>query len=93
MLGFLKHWFLEILTHYISGMDNKSKKACKIELWFEEAEKIEEKEKKNFFSKIGKSLGKRSNDENQRLIILMLVIVVMMAERWQWAGEEGRGGE
>ena len=36
---------------------------------------------------------KRSNDENRRLIILMLVIVVMMAERWQWAGEEGRGGE
>ena len=29
-------------------MDNKSKKACKIELWFEEAEKIEEKEKKIF---------------------------------------------
>ena len=39
-------------------MDNKSKKACKIELWFEEAEKIEEKEKKILFQNRG-ILGKK----------------------------------
>ena len=55
---------------------------------------MKEKEKKIFFQNRGiLDQRKRSNDENQRLIILMLVIVVMMAERWQWAGEEGRGGE
>lgn len=38
-------------------MDNKSKKACKIELWFEGAEKIErEGEEEFFFCKIGESL-------------------------------------
>ena len=50
LLAFLKRWSLEILTHYIYGMDNKSKKACKIELWFEEAEKIEREGEEDFFS-------------------------------------------
>ena len=40
-------------------MDNKSKKACKIELWVEEAEKIEREGKEDFFSsKIGESLNR-----------------------------------
>ena len=56
-IGFTCLDFLEILTYYISGMDNKSKKACKIELWFEGAEKIErEGEEEFFFCKIGESL-------------------------------------
>ena len=92
-IGFTCLDFLEILTYYISGMDNKSKKACKIELWFEGAEKIEREGEEEFFFQNRGTLEQRnrSNDENRRLILLMLVIVVMMAERWQWAGEEGRG--
>ena len=93
-IGFTCLDFLEILTYYISGMDNKSKKACKIELWFEGAEKIEREGEGEFFFQNREILeqSKRSNDENRRLIILMLVIVVMMAERWQWAGERGGVG-
>ena len=39
-------------------MGKKSKKACKIELWFEGAEQIERKGEEDFFCKIGESLNR-----------------------------------
>ena len=62
LLAFLKRCFLEILTYYISGVDNNSKKACKIELWFEEAEKIEREGEEDFFLQNILEQRKRSNE-------------------------------